>query len=104
MQILLNNRADVNAQSGYYGNALQAATARRHEHMVTVLLESGANIDAEGGFYGTALQAALSSDIEPVRSARSECSSASVQMNQRVPQQSRDNDMGETRRQFVYIP
>jgi ankyrin repeat protein len=56
---LLNKNADVNAQGGYYGNALQAASAvAGSEQIVKILLEKGANVNAQGGYYGNALQAA----------------------------------------------
>ena len=55
---LLENQADVNAQGGKYGNALQAASSRGHEAIVKMLLENGANINAQGGTYGNALHAA----------------------------------------------
>jgi len=35
---------DVNAQDGYYGNALQAASLGGHEKIVQLLLEKGADI------------------------------------------------------------
>ncbi|KAM7182918.1 Ankyrin repeat-containing domain protein [Rhypophila sp. PSN 637] len=57
--------ADVNAQGGKYGNALQAASERGHEAIVRLLLEKGADVNekgadvnAQGSFYGNALQAA----------------------------------------------
>jgi ankyrin repeat protein len=56
--ILLEKGADVNAQGGGYGNALQAAAAEGHEAIVTQLLEKGADVNAQGGEYGNALQAA----------------------------------------------
>ncbi|KAK6541415.1 hypothetical protein TWF694_007227 [Orbilia ellipsospora] len=55
---LLENGADVNAQGGYYGNALQAASATGHADVVELLLNKGADINAQGGHYGNALQAA----------------------------------------------
>jgi hypothetical protein len=36
--MLLDKGVDVNAQGGKYGNALQAASYRRHEAVVKVLL------------------------------------------------------------------
>ncbi|KAH8719160.1 hypothetical protein GQ44DRAFT_687973 [Phaeosphaeriaceae sp. PMI808] len=57
-RLLLDQRAEVNAQGGDYGNALQAASARGHEEVVKMLLNNGANVNAQGGFYGNALQAA----------------------------------------------
>ncbi|GAW17393.1 hypothetical protein ANO14919_068500 [Xylariales sp. No.14919] len=56
---LLERGADVNAQGGMYGNALQAACLRRGKRkLIELLLERGADINAQGGFYGSALQAA----------------------------------------------
>ena len=48
--ILLNKGADVKAQGGYYGNALQAASRYGHEKMVQLLLSKGADVNAQGGF------------------------------------------------------
>ena len=42
----LNEGADVNAQGGYYGNALQAASEGGHDQVVQMLLDKGADIDA----------------------------------------------------------
>ncbi|KAK4220431.1 ankyrin repeat-containing domain protein [Podospora fimiseda] len=50
--------ADVNAQGGEYGNALQAASSRGHQEIVKLLLDKGADVNAQGGQYGNALQAA----------------------------------------------
>ncbi|KZL66078.1 hypothetical protein CI238_06213 [Colletotrichum incanum] len=55
---LIGNGADVNAEGGYYGNALQAASFRGHQDIVQLLLDKGADVNAEGGNYGNALQAA----------------------------------------------
>jgi len=33
VQILLDKGAEVNAQGGYFGNALQAASCRGHDQM-----------------------------------------------------------------------
>ena len=55
---LLTTGADINAQRGYYGNALQAASEGSHESIMQLLLDAGANINAQGGYFGTALQAA----------------------------------------------
>ncbi|KAK4119594.1 hypothetical protein N657DRAFT_537577, partial [Parathielavia appendiculata] len=43
---------------GYYGNALQAASARGHQEIVKLLLDKGAEVNKQGGYYGNALQAA----------------------------------------------
>ncbi|CAG8228611.1 unnamed protein product [Penicillium salamii] len=55
---LIAKGADVNAQGGRYGNALQAALAEGHQEIVKILLNKGADVNAEGGEYGNALQAA----------------------------------------------
>ncbi|KAF6808110.1 Ankyrin repeat domain-containing protein 50-like protein 3, partial [Colletotrichum plurivorum] len=60
VQTLLNKGADVNAQGGYYGNALQAASSGGHGNIVQMLLERGADVNAQGGYYDNALQAASS--------------------------------------------
>ncbi|KAK5102777.1 hypothetical protein LTS08_003577 [Lithohypha guttulata] len=64
--ILSVSRADVNAQEGEYGNALQAASSYGHERVVQILLEKGADVNAQGGRYGNALQAASEGDHERV--------------------------------------
>jgi ankyrin repeat protein len=56
--LLLERGADVNAQGGGYGNALQAASYMGHEAIVGLLLENGADVNTQGGTFGTALQAA----------------------------------------------
>jgi hypothetical protein len=56
--ILLEKGANVNAQGGYYGSALQAASAQGHEAVVALLLENGADANMQGGWYGNALCAA----------------------------------------------
>ncbi|GAB1312302.1 Ankyrin repeat-containing domain protein [Madurella fahalii] len=58
VEILLEKGADVNAQGGYYGTALQAAASEGDNDIVEILLEKGADVNAQGGEYGTALQAA----------------------------------------------
>ncbi|KAI9656998.1 MAG: hypothetical protein M1829_000355 [Trizodia sp. TS-e1964] len=55
---LAREGADINAQGGEYGNALQAASYRGHEKTVELLLSEGADINAQGSYYGNALQAA----------------------------------------------
>ncbi|KFY29888.1 hypothetical protein V493_02216 [Pseudogymnoascus sp. VKM F-4281 (FW-2241)] len=44
--------ADVNAQGGFYGNLLQAASAGGYNK---VLLSQGANVNAQGGRYSNSL-------------------------------------------------
>ena len=41
--LLLEKGADVNAQGGLYGNALQAASSCGHEVILNLLLEKGAD-------------------------------------------------------------
>jgi ankyrin repeat protein len=62
MKVLIENGTDVNAQSGKYSNALQAACSVRYAlpEVVKFLVENGADINAQGGKYGNALQAACS--------------------------------------------
>lgn len=56
---LLEKGANVNAQGGKYGNALQAAAYRtENEKTVELLLEKGANVNAQCGRHGNALYAA----------------------------------------------
>ncbi|KAL8818033.1 MAG: hypothetical protein Q9191_008026 [Dirinaria sp. TL-2023a] len=57
---------DVNAQGGYYGNALQAASEGGQEKVVQILLNAGADVNAQGGLYGNALQAASERGHEKV--------------------------------------
>ncbi|KAG4034505.1 hypothetical protein MFRU_003g04650 [Monilinia fructicola] len=58
VKLLLEAKADVNAQGGRYGNALQAASCGGNETIVKLLLEAKADVNAQGGEYGNALQAA----------------------------------------------
>jgi ankyrin repeat protein len=46
VQMLLDAGADVNAQGGYCGNALQAASWGGHEEVVQMLLAAGADVNA----------------------------------------------------------
>jgi ankyrin repeat protein len=55
---LIRQGANINAQGGFYGNALQAASVNGHDKVVELLLDKGADINAQGGYYGNALQAA----------------------------------------------
>ncbi|KAL5114259.1 hypothetical protein ACEQ8H_007868 [Pleosporales sp. CAS-2024a] len=57
-RLLLDAGANVNAQGGYYSNALQAALTYGYKDIVELLLDRGAHVNAQGGFYGNALQAA----------------------------------------------
>ena len=58
---LLEREADVNAQSRYYGSALQAAARSGDMTIVQLLLTNEADVNAQGGHYGSALQAAARS-------------------------------------------
>lgn len=58
--------ADVNAQGGYYGSSLEAASSKGHEKVVELLLVAGADANAQGGYYGNALEAASSEGHEKV--------------------------------------
>ncbi len=58
VQLLIEKGADVNAEGGEYGNALQAASEEGNENIVQLLIERGADVNAQGGYYGNALQAA----------------------------------------------
>ena len=54
----MDEGANVNMQGGYFGNALQAASAGGYEQVVKLLLRKGANINAKGGRFHNALMAA----------------------------------------------
>ena len=66
MKLVLEKGADVNAQGGLHGNALQAASLGGHEAIVKLLLEKGADVNAQGGRHGNALQAALRGGHEAI--------------------------------------
>ncbi|KAF2793076.1 hypothetical protein K505DRAFT_306450 [Melanomma pulvis-pyrius CBS 109.77] len=59
-RLVLELGADINAQGGEYGNALQAASFNGYLDVAQFLflVEKGANVNAQGGRYGNALQAA----------------------------------------------
>jgi hypothetical protein len=65
-KLLLDKNADVNAQGGDYGNALQVASAGGHEQVVKLLLDKNADVNAQGGDYGNALQAASAGGHEQI--------------------------------------
>ncbi|KAJ7162325.1 ankyrin repeat-containing domain protein [Mycena filopes] len=58
-RFLVDSGADVNAQDGVYGTALQTAVCQKHKEVVQLLLEHGADVNAQGGEYGNALQGAV---------------------------------------------
>jgi hypothetical protein len=55
---LLERGENANAEGGYYGNALQAASYGGYKAIVEVLLKKGAKVNAKGGKCGNALHAA----------------------------------------------
>jgi hypothetical protein len=57
---LIRKGADVNAQGGQYGNALQAVSSAGHQEIVKLLLDQGADVNAQGGQHRNALRAASS--------------------------------------------
>ncbi|KAJ5356110.1 hypothetical protein N7517_010719 [Penicillium concentricum] len=59
VQLLLELGADVNAQGGQFGNALQAALWKGHTEAVQLLLAAGADANAVGGTYENSLQAVV---------------------------------------------
>ena len=59
LQLLIDKGADVNAQGGEYGNALQAAASHGNIDAIQLLLDKGADVNAQGGMYGNTLQAAV---------------------------------------------
>ncbi|KAJ3847138.1 hypothetical protein EV368DRAFT_51696, partial [Lentinula lateritia] len=42
VKLLLENKADVNAQGGHFGNALHAASIQCHRNIIQLLLQNGA--------------------------------------------------------------
>ena len=61
-KLLLDNGADVNAQVGSPGNALQAAVRGDNIEIVRLLLDRGADVNIQKGDRGNALQAAVWND------------------------------------------
>ena len=64
--MLLEKGADINAQGGLYGSALQAASAEGKEEIVAMLLEKGADANAQDGIYGNMLLAATAQGKEKI--------------------------------------
>jgi len=58
--------ANVNAQGGCFGNALQAASYKGHGKIVQALLDKGADVNAQGGYFDNALQAASDGGHEKI--------------------------------------
>lgn len=48
-RLLLDNRADINAEVGKFGTALQAAASCGHESLVRLLISKGADVRSQGG-------------------------------------------------------
>ncbi|KAK0308799.1 hypothetical protein LTR01_004678 [Friedmanniomyces endolithicus] len=68
VQLLLQNGADVNAQVGYYGNALWAAAYGGYRALVELLLKEGANVNTHGkGDMGALCAAAMEGHEAAVR-------------------------------------
>ncbi|KAI9762172.1 MAG: hypothetical protein M1840_001467 [Geoglossum simile] len=65
-QLLIEYGANVNAEFGYYGNALKAAIGEAHDALTTLLLKEGADVNAIGGVFGSALQVAACRGNEAV--------------------------------------
>ncbi|KAJ7278147.1 ankyrin repeat domain-containing protein [Mycena rebaudengoi] len=66
VELLISQGANVNAEGGRYGNALQAASLKGDEAVVQLLFNGGADVNAVGGLYGNALQAASLNGNEAV--------------------------------------
>ncbi|KAH8702668.1 ankyrin repeat-containing domain protein [Phaeosphaeriaceae sp. PMI808] len=66
VELLVDKGADVNAQGGHFGNALQAASAGGHKEIVTLLVDKAADVNAQGGYYRNALQAASAGGYEEI--------------------------------------
>lgn len=62
--LLVHEGADVNAQGGEYGNALQAACYHGRKRIAELLIQKGAEINARSGRIGSVLRAACSKGNE----------------------------------------
>ncbi|KAF7972855.1 hypothetical protein HWV62_16888 [Athelia sp. TMB] len=58
VRMLLDKGANVNAEGGTYGSALQAASVGGYLEVAKLLMDKGANVNFEGGIYVSALRAA----------------------------------------------
>lgn len=63
---LLKAGANPNAQGGWCGTPLQAASYRGFSDIVKLLIQAGADVDAIGGYYSSPLNAAIAADSFPV--------------------------------------
>ena len=66
VQSLLDEEVDVNARSGYFGNALQAASRRGDEAVVRLLLDKGADVNASSNAGFTALHVAAANENQSI--------------------------------------
>lgn len=66
MQMLLDKEADVNAQNGRYGNALQTTSIEDYNQVVQMLFDKRVDVNAQDGEYGNALQATSTRDYDLV--------------------------------------
>lgn len=64
LQILIEARANVDAQDGDFGAALHIASMAENLEFVELLIKAGANVNADTEKYGTPLEAAFQSDAE----------------------------------------
>ncbi|KAL9615098.1 MAG: hypothetical protein Q9167_000416 [Letrouitia subvulpina] len=58
VKYLLEQDSEVNEENGRYGNALQAASFKKHVSVVIILIQNGADVNKRGGFFGSALNVA----------------------------------------------
>ena len=65
VQLLLDQGADINAKSGYFGNALGTAIARGDDKLVQILFDRGADINTQSD-YRSALWATSFAENEKV--------------------------------------
>jgi ankyrin repeat protein len=57
VQLLLDNKADVNVQSATYGTALQAASLDGHKEIMKLLLDNKGDVNVHSTSHGPALEA-----------------------------------------------
>ena len=57
---------NINVQSGFYSNALQAVSAEGHKKIVELLLDKSTDINTQGREYGNALQAVSDKGYENI--------------------------------------
>ncbi|KIM94248.1 hypothetical protein OIDMADRAFT_207429, partial [Oidiodendron maius Zn] len=59
VQVLIDEKPNLDTMGERYGSALQAASASGHASVVRLLIDAGANVNIPGGEYGHALAAAM---------------------------------------------